>query len=530
MQRTREEPIALFYNGRFLTLSRKRARVSSILVEGGRISATGTDAEVRRAAPRGAERIDLRRRHVVPGFNDCHTHFIQMGVDSMSIDLSHTQSLDDALARIREGSENVAPGRWVVATGWRESAWPDGRFITRRDLDECCPAGPAVAYRICGHLCSVNSKALSELCIDSRTPGADVDRQGRLTGVLRESAVSACRSATEPDRKGRLRGLELATRRAHELGVTSVTDNGSTEDMATYMTALNAGRLDVRVCFNMPSTELDPLLSTRITTGLGNSWLRLGGLKIFCDGALGARTAALSKDYSDDPGNRGMFVHGRKELDELTARASAAGMQLAVHAIGDAGIGVAVDSISKALKAAPRKDHRHRIEHLELPSRTHIRRIAGLGMVASMQPNFVGEWGGANGMYVSRIGPSRTARNNPFREVLDAGVRLAFGSDCMPFSPQYGILSAVGAQFPSQRITPVEALAAYTRDPAYATFEERDKGTLEEGKLADFAVLSGDPLKESILGTLRVDMTVVGGRVAYSRRSAAKGHQVTASH
>ncbi len=453
---------------------------------------------------------------MVPGFNDCHTHFVQMGVDSATVDLSATRSLDEALALIRKASARKPRGEWLVATGWRESAWPGGRFISKDDLDKCCGRRPAVAYRICGHLCTANAEAISELGLDSKTPGAEVDDQGHLTGILTEGAVEACREVTDPDSKARLAGLQVATKKAYRLGVTSITDNGSTADLAAYMSAKRAGSLGIRVCFNLPSSSLEGIRSAAVSTGLGDHWLRIGALKVFCDGALGARTAALSKPYADDPGNRGMFVRNRRRLDELTATANEAGLQLAIHAIGDRGIDVAIRSIESALKSRPRDDHRHRIEHLELPSMAHIHKMRRLGIVASMQPNFVGEWGGTEGMYRSRLGLDRTERNNPFREILDSGVKLVFGSDCMPFSPLYGIDSAVRAPFPSQRTTPIEAFAAYTRDAAYSSFEESAKGTLEPGKLADFIVLSGAPTSRDDLASMSVTTTVLDGKVVYS--------------
>ncbi len=515
MARSRLAPATLFVNGKFVTLSHSRPRASALLAEDGRISSIGSNAEVKRSAPRGVEKVDLKDRYVVPAFNDCHTHFIQMGVDSMTVDLSRTHSLNEALRLMRKAASTKPKGEWVIGTSWQESAWPNGRFISKGDLDDYCPDHPAVAYRVCGHLCSVNSKAILELGMDAATPEVGLDVHGNLTGILTEGAVSICRDATEPDAKVRAKGLVLATKKAHRLGATSVTDNGSTADLATYIVAARKGTLGVRVSFNMPYATLDSLQSTSISTGLGDHWLRLGGLKVFCDGALGARSAALSKPYSDDPRNKGMFVHKRAELDDLTERANRSGLQLAVHAIGDRGIGVAIESIASALKSHPRKDHRHRIEHLELPSRAHIRAMRRLGIIASMQPNFIGEWGGTEGMYRSRLGLGRTSRNNPFREVLDERVRLVFGSDCMPFSPLYGIASAVNAPFQSQRISPLEGIVAYTRDAAFSSFEEGVKGTLEEGKVADFTVLSGDPLVRKELRSMTVLATVAAGRFVY---------------
>ncbi len=515
MRKPRGSRATVFLNGKILTLSSARARASAVLVEDGRVSSIGSTSAVLHDAPKGVAKVDLAGNYVVPGFNDCHTHFIHMGVDYSTVDLSHTRSLEEALQLIRNRAKKLPEGKWLVATGWSESAWPSGRFIARSDLDKCCPGRPAVAYRICMHLCSVNSKAISELALDSSVEGAEVDAHGHLTGVLTEGAVDICHEATSPDSRARLAGLEAATRRAYELGVTSVTDNGSTADLATYMSAARSGRLRIRVCFNMPTNSLESLHSAAISTGLGDHWLRLGGLKVFCDGALGARSAALSRPYADDPRNKGMFVRSRSDFDEITSRANETGLQLAIHAIGDKGIEVAIKSIEAALRSHPRDDHRHRIEHLELPSRAHIKRMRKLGIIASMQPNFIGEWGGTKGMYCSRLGLERTKRNNPFREILDAGVRLVFGSDCMPFSPQYGLVSAANAPFPSQRITPLEAISAYTKDAACSTFEEDAKGTLEPGKLADFAVLSGDPTAPRGLASVSVLMTVLDGRIVY---------------
>lgn len=521
---TRDRSVsAVFFNGRIVTFDRGKSRARAIAVEDGRIVGLGDDAETRKVVPRGARRYDLGGKVVVPGFIDCHTHFIQMGLDSLTIELSHTKTLDEALSLLKEGAKRVAESEWVIGTGWKESGWTGGRFITRADLDIACPKNPAVAHRVCGHLSSVNTRAISLLGLDVKTPDVDVDASGRLTGVLTESAVSIAREATRPDRAKKDKGLSLAIGKAHSLGVTSIHDNGDSSDFETYRRAEKAGRLGVRVWFNTPADALESRLKIPLDTGIGSEWLKAGGLKIFCDGALGARTAALSEPFSDDPKNKGMLVHDRKELDEIVADASNADIQLAIHAIGDRGIDVAIGSIKAALEKNPRKDHRHRIEHLELPSVQHLALMRKLGMVASMQPNFIGEWGGTDGMYVSRLGERRASRNNPFREVLQANVRLVFGSDCMPFSPLYGIHSAVNAPHPAQKISPTDAISAYTRDAAFASFEENSKGTISLGKHADFVVLSGDPFeKPKEIGSLRVLRTIVGGEVVFETSEERK--------
>ncbi len=515
---------AVLYNGDIYTMDRERPLVRALAISDGRIVGLGGVDEVRRMAPRGCDRYDLGGMVVLPGFIDCHTHFLQMGLDSMSVDLSQTRSLDEALGAIRAASQKTPEGEWVVATSWKESGWKDARFIRRKDLDECCPKHPAVAHRVCGHMSSVNTLAIKELGIDRSTPEVEVDSSGNLTGILRESAVAIAREATAPTRAKRIRALSLAVRKAHSLGVTSIHDNGRSEDFGVYREAEVARRLNIRIWFNMPVQDLDHVAALSITPGIGSEWLRLGGLKVFCDGALGARSAAVSEAYADDPDNTGMFVYDEREFGDIVSRANEKGLQLAVHAIGDKGIGRAIAAFDKALRACPRKDHRHRIEHLELPSRTHLPMMRKLRIIASMQPNFVGEWGGTDGMYLSRLGPKRTARNNPFKEVLRARVRMVFGSDCMPMSPVYGIMSAVSAPYASQKLSVEEAISAYTREAAFASFEEHLKGTISEGKLADILVLSDDPFKDpGSLSHARVLKTVVGGKIVYERNMVKGG-------
>lgn len=514
---------SVFYNGRVLTLRHGRQRAEAIAVEQGRITVVGENVCVKRIAPRAADKYDLKGRTVVPGFIDCHTHFIAMGVDFGNVDLSGARTLKEALALMRIAARKAPTGEWVIGANWKESSWPECRFITKRDLDDCCPENPAVAHRICGHLSSANTAALSELGLTPSSPGAESDGSGALTGILKEDAVQVVRSATAPDRPRKTKGLLLACKKAQSLGVTSVHDNGGQGDFGLYVDSMRKGELGVRVWFNTPASNTESLRKLSISTGLGSDWLKLGGVKVFCDGALGARTAALSKPYSDDPGNKGMLVYEPDHLRSIISEANDAGMQLAVHAIGDIGIETAISAIAAALKNSPRIDPRHRIEHLELPTPGNLRRMRQLGIIASMQPNFVGEWGGTGGMYYERLGKDRASRCNPFREVVDAGVRMVFGSDCMPFSPIYGISSAVNAVHTPQRLTVNDALAAYTREAAHASFEESLKGTISAGKLADFVVLSADPFDEPAkLSSISVEKTVLGGRVLYDRAQPRK--------
>ncbi|UCE90847.1 MAG: amidohydrolase [Methanobacteriota archaeon] len=509
---------AMLYNGRIVTFDGGKKTVRAVAVADGRIIALGTNDEMRKSAPRGCDKLDLGGKTVVPGFIDAHTHFVQMGVDSLNVDLSSAKSLDHALSLMKHGAATTPNGEWVIGTNYRDSSWEHSRFITRKDLDDCCPDHPAVAHRICGHLSSVNTKGIDEACITEDTPGVELSPSGQLTGIVTEAAVAKLRAATAPDEAKEHKGLRFAVRRAHSLGVTSVQDNGEMDHFRLYREAEKKGKLGVRVWFNTPSENLDTLRRIGSPTGLGSEWLKLGGVKIFCDGALGARTAALSEPFADDPGNKGMLVHPVKAMEHMAWSAEEEGIQLVIHAIGDEGIEVAIKSVERALSRTRRKDHRHRIEHLELPNPDHLRRMRKHGMIASMQPNFVGEWSGIDGMYSDRLGAERACRCNPFKDVLDAKVRLVFGSDCMPFSPLYGIASAVNATFPCQQLSAERAFASYTKEAAYASFEEKLKGTVSVGKVADLAVLSDDPFRDpGALVSTSVIKTIVGGRVVFDR-------------
>ncbi len=303
-------------------------------------------------------------------------------------------------------------------------------------------------------------------------------------------------------------------RRAHSLGVTSIHDVVDGREIAAYLQLHRQGDLRLRVNLMPRAEELPNLLGSGLSTGLGGHTLRMGPLKVFMDGSIGARTAALFQDFEDDPGNSGRLMAAEDELFSLIQKASAGGFQLALHAIGDRGIRAALEGISRV----DHEGRRHRIEHLELPGDEDLGLARRAGVVASMQPNFVGRWGIPGGLYEGSLGGERTRRSNPFRCVLDEGIPLAFGSDHMPFSPLYGVHWAVNAPHKDQRLTVEEALRCYTQVPAYASFEESQKGTVEPGKLADLVVLEKDPSESpEAIEDIPVYMTVFDGQIVYQR-------------
>lgn len=512
---TRITSSGAFYNCKVNTLARGKATAQAIAFEDGRITSIGTNEEVLARAPRGFDTVDLKGRCVLPGFIDCHTHFISMGVFE---DLSGAATLQEVLAKMKDRAKVTPEGDWVVGAGWKETSWVGGRYITKEDLDACCPNHPAIAYRNLVHFASVNSATISKLGISAKTEGAETDSSGNLTGILRERAVLLAASGSKPNRNRRLEGLKSAVAKAHSLGVTSIQDMGDPGDFSVYKAAERKRALQVRVWLSTPASNRDSKLARRDPTGTGSDWLKLGGVKVFCDGSLGARTAALTKPYSDEQGNRGMFIHTEQELRDIVSQANSAGFQLAVHAIGDDAIERTVSCIAEALEEQPSSNHRHRIEHLSMPSKPVLQRMQSLGIIASMQPNFIGKMFDMHSMYLARLGPGRIQRSNPFRKVLESRVKLIFGSDCEPLSPLYGIESVTNAPYDAQRISVVDAVTSYTKNAAFGSFEEAHKGTLEVGKFADFVVLSGNLLDGSRrASSVQVLKTVVGGDVVFEK-------------
>jgi predicted amidohydrolase YtcJ len=505
----------VFYGGRIYTLGREKKIAQAIAFENGNITAVGSDETVLRNASRASGKCNLKGKTVVPGFTDSHAHLMEM---CMYLDLTNTLCRDEVLMRMKELADNVPEGEWVIGAGWKEWDWVDRRYITKEDLDACCPNHPAIAYRSWIHFASVNSAALAKLGIDANTPGAEIDSSGNLTGILRENAGHIAFRATRPNESQKLETLARATRMCHSVGITSVHDMlGNPEDFDVFRTADKKKKLGVRVSYYTYAATPDDLswrTSPSTSMGSESDMVKLGGVKLFSDGAIGSRTAALSKPYADDANNNGMLIHTQEELDALVSEANGLGLQVAIHAIGDAGIGTALSAIANALKERPADDHRHRIEHLTMPSPSVLRKMERLGVIASIQPNFLSR--DMYSMYLKSLGPSRIQHTHPIREVLKARIRLVFGSDAEGIAPLFGIRSTVFAQYETQRISVNDALESFTREPAFASFEEASKGNLEVGKCADFVVLSKDPLREpGSLYSTDVLKTVVAGRVVY---------------
>ncbi|MGI0148145.1 MAG: amidohydrolase [Thermoplasmata archaeon] len=504
--------------GKIFTGALTRTWTKALAIRDGRIAAVGTDTQAERWADRHTHRIDLRGRVVVPGFIDAHAHMADSAGELGWMRLDGTRSMEDALAKLREAARRTVPGEWVIGIDWDEAKWPERRYPNREDLDRVSTEHPVVARRIDCHIGSANTRALERAGDLVALRGFEVDGTGRPTGILKEDALSELHDRFASAPAVIERNLPRMARMAHRLGITSIHDIVSIGAWQAYQRARGAGRLGLRVYAMLPGSATPSLAQAGIASGLGDDWLRVGALKVFSDGSLGAFTAALAAPYEGGTGDRGMLIHPRSELREILEGAHRAGLQTATHAIGDAAVRLVVDTLSEIQDDDHGVSLRHRIEHYELPDDDVLRQTKAAGLIASCQPNFVGQWSGPGDVYETRLGRVRMARNNPYRKIVRSGIRLCFGSDGMPYGPLYGIHWAVNGFFDDQRIGTEEAVRAYTAGGAYAAFEEGTKGTLEVGKLADFVVLDGDPFREpESIQRCRVRETWLGGSRVYAR-------------
>ncbi|QLH80420.1 amidohydrolase [Halosimplex pelagicum] len=513
-------------NAEIHTLTEPDETAEALAVRDGRIAAVGSAFDVEHLAGVETTVRDCEERVVLPGFVDAHTHLPMVGRRLVNADLSAADSPAEAVdllaARAGELDAEGGPDReWVLGFGYDESGWDDDRYLTADDLDEVDTDRPVAAVREDMHLASLDAVALDRL--RGEMPDADVrTRAGEPTGVVVEDALDALWDAIEPDRAAMRRAVHAATERASELGVVGVHDMvRRSEAPAVYRELDRVGALGLRVRLNYWSDHLDAVAELGLRTNHGSDRVRTGAIKTYTDGSIGGRTARLSEPYADaedgsgdgDDGDaRGQWVVDPAALRELVARADAADLQVAVHAIGDEAIRETLDALEAADGA------RHRIEHAEVLTDELVERIAESDVVASMQPNFL-KWARSEGLYAARLGDERRLASNRFGDLHEAGAALAFGSDCMPLDPLFGVGQAVTAPDDRQRLSVTEALRAYTSGAAYAGFDEDRLGTVETGKLADLVVLDRSPwaVEPGEIADIDVRATLVGGEVVFDR-------------
>jgi hypothetical protein len=527
------------------TGDRARPEATALAARDGRIVAIGIDAEIRALQGPKTVVLDGNGRRVVPGFIDCHTHMSMGGFNLLAVDLRHTKDPADFTQRLAEFARTRPAGRWMTDGAWDHQVWANPILPTRAMLDPATGDRPTCLSRTDGHMMVCNSLAMKLANVSRDTPdppgGVVVrDPAGEPTGVLKDAAMDLIGSVRPPRTAAEVEeALAMAIRHAAENGVTSVQDlPGDPHDLDAWETLRVDGKLTVRVSYRPSLSEWEKARDRRAARR-NDEWLSIGGVKGYMDGSLGSGTALFYQPYLEGgliPAggqipDRGVYAAEAIPLSRLEARvaaADAAGLPVEVHAIGDRANAEILDVYERVSKKNGPKDRRFRVEHAQHVRPRDIPRFAKLGVIASMQPYHAiddGRWA------EKRIGLERCRTTYAFRSLLDSGATLVFGSDwdVAPLSPLAGIDAAVNRRtldgkhpegwIPEQRISVEEALRAYTATAAFAGFEEKEKGTLTAGKLADFVVLSRDllaiPARE--LDRVRVEETVVGGRVIFSR-------------
>jgi predicted amidohydrolase YtcJ len=550
-QRRRNVSLVLT-NGKVFTADARGSMADAIAIDGNRIVAVGTSREIE-AVYTGQQTIDLKGRLVTPGFNDAHLHFLNGGLSLFRVDLNGARTLSEAKRRVAEKARELPPGAWVLGRGWDHTLW-GGQWPTKRDLDEAAPSNPVFLQRVDGHTSWANSLALSKAGVtrETRDPaGGEVvrDAQGEPTGILKETAGGlVARVVPAPTREEKMRGLERALAEARRYGITSVSDSISGyETLALYRELLGAGKLTLRVAewldFNDSVEVLKHQREEFAALRVDPSRIRITAVKGYVDGTLGSRTAAMLAPFDDDPHNSGIPRMTEQELTRKVVALDEAGFQVTLHAIGDRANHMALDAFAAAKVAHDKPGfiyqgaasrvpadflRRHRVEHAQVVAPSDFARFRSLGVIASMQPSHAisdKRWA------QDRLGEYRVLGAYSWHTMMSYGVHVPFGTDwpIEPINPYLGLYAAVtresvegdppGGWWPEERISIDAAIRNYTAEGAYASFEEREKGQVAAGMLADLVVHSKDLLTIEPKEILQAepDLTIFDGRVVYER-------------
>jgi hypothetical protein len=536
--KVREMADLVLLNGFVWTGESGRPWAEAVAVQGAKILAVGANTEIRHLIGKKTRVLDAAGAAVLPGFIDSHTHFLDGGFALLSIRLREARSKDEFIARIQEKVRALAKGDWILNGDWDHQQFSPPELPRQEWIDAVTPDNPVCVNRHDGHMVLVNSLALRLAGVAKNTPspaGGEIVKDpqtGELTGILKDAAMAlVTRHIPAPSFEAKLKAAEAALRQAAACGVTSTHDMAVSENFEVYQELLKTQKLTTRIFLYIPISEVGIYSRLRLKTPFGNDFLKIGGLKGFVDGSLGSGTALFFEPYADNPKITGllspdMFPEGI--MEKRISAADQAGLQVAIHAIGDKANALLLDIFEKVIAHNGPRDRRWRIEHAQHLRPQDIERMGRLGIIAAVQPYHAiddGRWA------ESKIGPERCRTTYAFRSLLDQGVRLACGSDwtVAPLDPLTGIYAAVtrrttdgknpGGWYPEQKISLEDALRGYTLTGAYAEFAEGLKGSIKEGKLADLVVLSQNIFQipaEKIIET-RVQTTIVGGQVVFQR-------------
>ena len=530
-------PPDLVVYGRVWTGDSVRPWAGAVAISGDTVLAVGDSAEIARLAGPGTRVLSNGTAMVVPGFMDEHVHFTDGGFQLASVDLRPANSPQEFVARLKAYTLERRPGEWILGGDWDHERWPGAPLPRREWIDSVTPNNPVFVNRLDGHMGLANSAALRAARITRATrdiPGGVIvrdPRTGEPTGILKDAAMGPVQQAIpEPTAAERDAALRRALAYAASKGVTAFAHvSVAPADLGTYLRAKRAGALTARAALYFPLETWRQVADTIAKIGRGDDWVWIGGVKGYVDGSLGSTTALFYTPYNDDPKTSGVLVTPEDSLRAWIGAADSAGLQVAVHAIGERANGLLLDIYDSVAKAHGPRDRRFRIEHAQHLRRQDIDRIARSGDIASMQPYHAiddGRWA------EKRIGPERIKTTYAFRSLLDRHAHVAFGSDwtVAPIDPLLGIYAAVtrrtldgkhpGGWVPEQKITVEEALHAYTAEAAYGVFAERTRGRLSPGYKADLVLLDQDltRIPPEAIERAKVRVTVVGGRVVYQAK------------
>jgi hypothetical protein len=520
------------------TMDAAQPTAEAVAIYANRIVAVGSSKEIKKFAGPNTRTIDAKKRLLLPGFNDAHTHFLSGGFQLSSVDLRDAGSPQEFAARIKAFAQKLPQGRWVTGGDWDHERWPDAKLPTKELIDSFTPDTPIFVNRLDGHMALANSLALKLAGVTRQTldpPGGVIvrDKSGEPTGVLKDAAQSFVWKVIPPATfEERLEAARAATNYAAKLGVTSVQDMSAGTDVGVYQTLLDRGELKTRIYAVSPLPQWERLARTGVRAHFGSEMLRVGGLKGFADGSLGSTTALFYEPYRDDPSTNGIAgdeMYPEGAMLERVREADRAGLQILIHAIGDRANDLILSVYEQVERENGQRDRRFRIEHAQHLRPQDIPRFARDGVIASMQPYHAiddGRWA------EKRIGRERAKTTYTFRSLLDSGATLAFGTDwtVAPLNPLLTIYAAVTRRtidgknskgwVPEQKISVEETVRAYTAGSAYAEFQESVKGTISTGKLADLVLLSRDIFKidPKEIENVKVVLTMVDGRVVYEER------------
>ncbi|MFE4351293.1 amidohydrolase [Peribacillus butanolivorans] len=530
----------VFINGEVITVDQKNKVVEAVAVKGNRISAVGSNREVKGFIGEETKVIDLQGKTLLPGFIDAHIHLILYGVNQLAVSCKdeHIKSIEDLLNDLKEKASTIPKGEWIRAWGFNETVVKEKRYPTIAELDAISVEHPIIVSRTCSHISVVNSKALeiAKINENSENPTGGIiekDKTGRFTGKLIETANMIMTEIASYTESELMKAVKIASEHFVAAGITSIHEAGAygPESFRLLQQAVKSKDIRVRIyamigSLNNSHEFVNKMVEAGVITGTGDERFKIGPAKLFTDGSSTGPTIATRETYSSDPDNFGILYYSEEEIYQVLGQAHKKGYQITVHAQGDRAIEMYLNCVEKALEESPRKDHRHRIEHAGISSPDLQERMKNLELIPIPNPPFPYEFGD---IYIQHYG-NRVNHMYAVRDFIDNGIIAAGGSDApvTDYNPLLGIHVAVNRTSQSgseigvaQSISVMEAIKLYTWNGAYASFEEDIKGSIEVGKLADFVVLTDSILKVNPLHIkdLQVESTIIDGEILYNSES-----------